>query len=56
MPNYGRERLNAIFSISIHKIEYLKLNKFNDTTHFQNVPLKGLLQKYEHELLYSRNQ
>ena len=52
MPNYGRERLNAMFSISIHKIEYMELKNFNDTTHFKNVPLNGLLQNYEHELFY----
>uniref|UniRef100_M1DF59 Uncharacterized protein n=1 Tax=Solanum tuberosum TaxID=4113 RepID=M1DF59_SOLTU len=44
MPNYGRERLNSRFSITMHIIQYLELNNsrtqgVNDTTHLKNARL-----------------
>ena len=32
MPNYGRERLNARFSITIDRTQYLELKNFNDAS------------------------
>uniref|UniRef100_M1DG10 Uncharacterized protein n=1 Tax=Solanum tuberosum TaxID=4113 RepID=M1DG10_SOLTU len=51
MPNYGRERLNAMFSTTIDRTQYLELKNFNDTTHIKNVQLRGFMRKYEHEQL-----
>ena len=45
MPNYGRERLNAKFSITIDRTQYLELKNFDNTTHFKNVQLKGFMRK-----------
>ena len=56
MPNYGHERLNARFSITIDRTQYLELKNFNDTTHFKNAQLRGFMRNYEHELLNSRTQ
>ena len=56
MPDYERERLNARFSITIDKTQYLEIMKFNDTIHFKNAQLRGFMRNYEHELLNSRTQ
>ena len=56
MPNYGHERLNARFSITIDRTQYLELKNFNDTTHFKNAQLRGFMRNYKHELLNSRTQ
>ena len=56
MTNYGRERLNARFSITIDRTQYLELKNFNDTTHLKNAQLRGFMRNYEHELLNSRTQ
>ncbi|WMV41025.1 hypothetical protein MTR67_034410 [Solanum verrucosum] len=53
MPNYGRERLNSRFSITVDRTQYFELKNFNDTTHFMNAQLRGFMQNYEHELLNS---
>ncbi|WMV20347.1 hypothetical protein MTR67_013732, partial [Solanum verrucosum] len=55
-PNYVLERLNARFSITIDKTQYLELKNFNNTTHFKNAQLRGFMRNYEHELLNSRTQ
>uniref|UniRef100_M1DFH7 Uncharacterized protein n=1 Tax=Solanum tuberosum TaxID=4113 RepID=M1DFH7_SOLTU len=44
MPNYGRERLNARFSITMTELKYLKLKNFNDTTNFKNAQLRGFMR------------
>ena len=41
MPNYGHERINARFSITIDRTQYLELKNFNDTTHFKNAHSEG---------------
>ncbi|WMV30677.1 hypothetical protein MTR67_024062 [Solanum verrucosum] len=56
MTNYGRERLDARFSITIDRSQYLKLKNFTNTTHFKNAQLRGFKRNYEHELLNSRTQ
>ena len=56
MPNYGREQLDACFSITIDRSQYLELKNFNDTIHFKNAQLRGFMRNYEHELLNSRTQ
>ncbi|WMV47445.1 hypothetical protein MTR67_040830 [Solanum verrucosum] len=56
MPNYGPERLNSRFSITIDRTQYSELKNFNDTTHFKNARLRGFMRNYEHKLLNSRTQ
>ncbi|WMV59642.1 hypothetical protein MTR67_053027 [Solanum verrucosum] len=56
MPNYGRERLNARFLITIDKTQFLELTNFNNTTQFKNAQFRGFMRNYEHELLNSRTQ
>ena len=56
MPNDGHEQLNARFSITIDRTQYLELKNFNDTTNFKNTQLRGFMQNYEHELLNSMTQ
>ena len=51
MLNYRREELNARFSITIYRNQYLKLKNFKDTTHFKNAQLGGFIMNYEHKLL-----
>ncbi|WMV41342.1 hypothetical protein MTR67_034727 [Solanum verrucosum] len=53
MPNYKRERLNSRFSITIHRIQYSRLNKLKDTSHLQTARLIEFMQNYGHELLNS---
>ncbi|WMV40572.1 hypothetical protein MTR67_033957, partial [Solanum verrucosum] len=55
-PNYGLERLNARFSITIDRTQYLELKNFNDTTHFKTVRLIVFMRNYEHEIFNSRTQ
>ncbi|WMV58722.1 hypothetical protein MTR67_052107 [Solanum verrucosum] len=47
MPNYGRERLNSRFSITMHRTQYLESNKsrtqgVNDTNDLNNARLGGV--------------
>ena len=56
MSNYGHERFNARFLITIDRTQYLELKNFNDTTHLKNAQLRGFMWNYEHELLNSRAQ
>ncbi|WMV18999.1 hypothetical protein MTR67_012384 [Solanum verrucosum] len=59
MPNYGRERLNSSFSITIYRTQYSKLDEsriqgLNDTTHLMNTRLIGFKWDYRHAALNSR--
>ncbi|WMV50463.1 hypothetical protein MTR67_043848 [Solanum verrucosum] len=56
MPNDGHERLNAGFSITIDRTQYLKLKNFNDTTHIKIVRLIVFMRDYGHEMFNLRNQ
>lgn len=51
MLNYGRERLDARFSITIDRSQYLELKNFSNTNHFKNAQFRGFMRNYEHELL-----
>ncbi|WMV33137.1 hypothetical protein MTR67_026522, partial [Solanum verrucosum] len=55
-PNYGLERLNAKFSITIDRLKYLELKNFNDTTNFKTGRLIVFMRNYGHELFNSRTQ
>ena len=51
MLNYGHERLNEMFSITIDITQYLEIKNINDTTYFNNDQLGGFMRNYEHELI-----
>uniref|UniRef100_M1DWG1 Uncharacterized protein n=1 Tax=Solanum tuberosum TaxID=4113 RepID=M1DWG1_SOLTU len=56
MPNYGCERLNARFSITIDRTQYLELKNFNDNIHLKTVRLIVFMRDYGHEIFNSRTQ
>ncbi|WMV50640.1 hypothetical protein MTR67_044025 [Solanum verrucosum] len=54
MLNYGHERVNSRFSITIHRTQYSRLNSsklknFNGNTRFKNTQLRGFMRNYGHE-------
>ncbi|WMV32247.1 hypothetical protein MTR67_025632 [Solanum verrucosum] len=53
MPNYGRERLNSRFSITIHRTQKFQFEDFMILPHLKNAQLIGFMQNYGHELLNS---
>uniref|UniRef100_M1DQ48 Uncharacterized protein n=1 Tax=Solanum tuberosum TaxID=4113 RepID=M1DQ48_SOLTU len=56
MPNDGHERLNARFSITIDRTQYLELKNFNDTTHLKIFRLIVSMRNYGHEIFNSSTQ
>jgi len=61
MLNYGRERLNSMFSITITRNQHSRRNKselknFNDNNRIKYARLSGFMWNYGHDLLNSRTQ
>uniref|UniRef100_M1DXV0 Uncharacterized protein n=1 Tax=Solanum tuberosum TaxID=4113 RepID=M1DXV0_SOLTU len=56
MPNDGHKRLNARFSITTDRTQYLELKNFNDTTHLKIVRLIVFMRDYGDEMFNSRTQ
>ncbi|WMV09734.1 hypothetical protein MTR67_003119 [Solanum verrucosum] len=56
MPNCGRERLNAWFSITIYKTQELQCQGLKDTSHLKTARLIGFMRNYGHEQFNSSTQ